>query len=158
MLDRGHHAPVVDDWLRLRARDLGSAQLLELFEAALTALWARTLTTLGAVTLSAIADRVLYVAAEKFPALSCLEVEQSSGIECGALRERVESMKVAELKDGMRFVLVEFLTVLGNLTAEILTEDLHSELSRVGLPSAADARRGATAATRAHDEDEDTGS
>jgi hypothetical protein len=39
-----------------------------------------------------------------------------------------------ELVAGIRFVLVEFLTVLGNLTAEILTSELHAELSNIVLP------------------------
>ena len=43
-------------------------------------------------------------------------------------------MHDSELVEGIRFVLVEFLTVLGNLTAEILTPELHSELSNVVLP------------------------
>ena len=37
----------------------------------------------------------------------------------------------------IRFVLVEFLTVLGNLTAQILTSALHAELSK-GHPLAGD--------------------
>lgn len=157
MFDQARHADVVDHWLRRTTNDLPSAHLLNLFEAALSAVWGRTHTTLGEVTLSAIADRVLCVAAERFPALSCLEVEQSRGIECGALRERVESMDVAELKEGMRFILVEFLTVLGNLTAEVLSEALHSELSRVDLTTAAE--RATDPLPRRPDvEDEDTGS
>jgi hypothetical protein len=39
-----------------------------------------------------------------------------------------------ELRRGIRFVLTEFLTVLGNLTAEILTPELHAALSNVALP------------------------
>jgi hypothetical protein len=41
-----------------------------------------------------------------------------------------------ELREAIRFVLVELLTVLGNLTAEILTPALHAEISRVARPGA----------------------
>jgi hypothetical protein len=105
--------------------------LLQLFERALGALWARTTTTLGEVTLTAIAERVLYNASEKYPLFSSLEVEPTGGIQCRELRARIGSVRVSELKEGVRFVLVEFLSVLGNLTAEILTPELHSELSNV---------------------------
>ncbi|HEX2658216.1 MAG TPA: hypothetical protein VHU40_08095, partial [Polyangia bacterium] len=36
----------------------------------------------------------------------------------------------------VKFVLVEFLSVLGNLTADILTLELHAELMSVCLPQA----------------------
>jgi hypothetical protein len=35
------------------------------------------------------------------------------------------------LREAIQFVLVELLTVVGNLTAEILTPALHSELSNI---------------------------
>jgi hypothetical protein len=44
--------------------------------------------------------------------------------------------------EGIRFVLVEFLTVLGNLTAGILTAELHAELSHVEPTNAVPATKG----------------
>jgi hypothetical protein len=131
--DTTAHAAHVDAWLKRSAKDLSPEVLLQLFETALAALWARTSTTLGEVTLTAIADRVLYNASEKFPLFSSLEVEPTGGIQFRALRARISSVRLSELKEGVRFVLVEFLTVLGNLTAEILTPELYSELSNVAL-------------------------
>jgi hypothetical protein len=125
------HVARVDAWLKRSAKDLSPEVLLQLFETALGALWARTRTTLGEVTLTAIAERVLYNASEKFPLFSSLEVEPAGGIQFRELRARISSVRVSELKEAVRFVLVEFLTVLGNLTAEILTPELHSELSNV---------------------------
>lgn len=129
--DESQHALRVDAWLKRAGKDLPPEALLRLFEVALGVLWARTETTLGAVTLTAIADRVLHNASEKFPLFSTLTVETTGGIQCLELRARISSVDEAELRDGIRFVLVEFLTVLGNLTSEILTPELHSELSRV---------------------------
>jgi len=133
VLDGGEHAACVDGWMK-PAKDLSPEVRLQLFEAALSALWTRTQTTLGQVTLTAIAERVLYNASEKYPLFSSLTVEPTSGIQCRELRERVGAAKHSELSEGIRFVLVEFLTVLGNLTAEILTPELHSQLSNVALP------------------------
>ena len=144
MLDEGQHSAWVNAWLKRSAKsDLPPEVLLQLFEAALTALWARTGTTLGDVTLTAIAERVLYNASEKFPLLASLTVEPARGIEFSALRERIGSMQGLELREGIRFVLVEFLSVLGNLTAELLTPELHLELSNLALPQAVAVEHGA---------------
>jgi hypothetical protein len=135
-MNAGEHAARVDAWLERSAKGLSSEALLRLFEAAFGALWLRTKTTLGEVTLTAIAERVLYNASEKFPLLATIEVEPMAGIQCRALREQIGTVRDSELMKGIRFVLVEFLTVLGNLTAEILTPELHAELLGVALPAA----------------------
>jgi hypothetical protein len=137
VIDAGHHEAFVDAWLERSAKDLPAALLLQQFEAALRAVWDPTKTTLGEVTLTAIAERVLHGASEKFPLLSSLKVDPKVGIQFRDLRERIGSVDRSELTNGIRFVLMEFLTVLGNLTAEILTPELHAELSNVALPQAA---------------------
>ena len=119
----------MDAWLE-RIQDLPVDAQLEAFEAAFDAIWRRAHRTLGDVTLTAIVDRVLYLARERFPMLGSLEVGET-GLRSGALR----GANVAahpDLLDGMRFALVELLTVLGSLTAEILSPALHAELARVG--------------------------
>jgi hypothetical protein len=137
VLDQGRHATFVGGWLERSAKDLSPAALLRLFRTAFGALWTRTKTTLGEVTLIAIAERVLHDASGKFPFLSALEIEANSGLQFRELDERIGSVDGVELRDGIRFVLTEFLTVLGHLTAEILTPELHAELSHVALPEAA---------------------
>ncbi len=136
MLDDGRHALCVDEWLERSATGLGPESLLRLFEAALDAVWIRTKTTLGEVTLTAIAARVLHNASERFSLLWSLKIEPTSGIQCRELSDRIGSVEPAELRDAIRFVLVEFLTVVGNLTAEILTPALHAEVLTVALPDA----------------------
>src|SRR5450432_867128 len=142
MLDEGQHEAFVDAWLKRHLKDRSAEVLLQLFEAALGALWAGTKTTLGEVTLTAIAERVLYNAAEKFPLISSLKVEPAGGIQIHELRQNLASLDSARLQEGLRFVLVEFLTVLGNLTAEILTPELHAGLAGVVLPKAVQGQRG----------------
>lgn len=136
MVDEGQHAACVDAWLDRTSKGLSSEALLRLFEAALGALWTRTKTTLGEVTLTAIAERVLHNASEKFSLLWSLKVEPTNGIQCRELRERIGSVQLSELREALRFVLVELLTVIGNLTAEILTPELHLEIYSVVLPEA----------------------
>lgn len=113
---------------------MSSEALLRLFEAALGAAWTRTRTTLGEVTLTAIAERVLHNASEKYPLLWSLKVDPNAGIQSRELRERIGSVQPSELKEAIRFVLIELLMVLGRLTAEILTPELHLELYAVVLP------------------------
>jgi hypothetical protein len=136
MLDEANHAGIVDAWLRPSADGLSRELLLQLFEDAFCALWECTKNTLGDVTLTAIADRVLYNASEKFPIFASAKVEPGVGIQVRELRDRAASLNPAELTEGIRFVLVEFLTVLGNLTAEILTPELHAELVKITPVSA----------------------
>lgn len=138
----GHdlHEARVTAWLaRCDAARLPRESVLDLFEAALAALWAHTSTSLGEVTLFAIADRVLHNAGERYPPFASLNVEATGRLEAGELRHNVESLNHMELLEGMRFVLVEFLTVLGNLTAGLLTAELHAELAKVA-PSRAPRR------------------
>jgi hypothetical protein len=136
VVDEGQHAACVDAWLARTAKGLSSEALLRLFEAALGALWTRAKTTLGEVTLTAIAERVLHNASEKYSLLWSLKVEPTGGIQCRELRERIGSVQLSELREAGRFVLVELLTVIGNLTAEILTPELHLEICSVVLPEA----------------------
>ena len=124
------HANHVNTWLGRAAKGLSSEQLLQLAEMAMAALWKRAYLTLGAVTLAAITDRVLSTAGEKFPPFKSLKVTLM-GIDWRKLREQHEVLSKRELAEGIRFVIAEFMVVVGNLTAEMLTSALHSELSKV---------------------------
>jgi hypothetical protein len=124
------HAACVNAWMERCAKELPPERLIQLFGQGFAAMWRRAHRTLGDVTLTAIADRVLHRAAEQFPTFSSLKVDVT-GLQCDALRESAGGLQHDQLEEGARFVLVEFLTVLGNLTADVLTPALHSELSKV---------------------------
>jgi hypothetical protein len=128
--EHNDHSACVNAWMDRSAKGLPPERLIQLFEQGFAAMWRRAHRTLGDVTLTAIADRVLHRAAEQFPTFSALKVD-ATGLQCKELRERAGSLQHDQLAEGMRFVLVEFLTVLGNLTADVLTPALHSELSKV---------------------------
>jgi hypothetical protein len=132
--DEANHAAFVEAWLDEAAKSptsLPPAQLVSLFERAMGALWQRAHVTLGEVSLSAIVGRVLYTASEQYPILSTLKIE-GTGIRFDEFRQGAVEQD-GDLPEVARFVLVEFLTVLGNLTDEILTPALHAELARVAL-------------------------
>jgi hypothetical protein len=123
------HISLVNAWMGQAASGTPPSRLVHVFEQGFGAVWRRANRTLGDVTLTAIAERVLYNAAERYPILSALKVE-SAGLRCEALLEAAGGLRHEDLAEGLRYVLVEFLTVLGNLTAEILTPVLHAELGK----------------------------
>jgi len=127
MVDDADHGACVNAWFERAARGLPPEQSLQALEHAFGAMWRRSRRTLGDVTLAAIVDRVLYNAAERFPILSSLTVD-GDGLRFQELMIRAAGLNPAQVEEGIRFVLVEFLTVLGNLTAEVLTPALHAEL------------------------------
>lgn len=132
MPDERNHGAYVAKWMERTAVGFPPAKLLQVFEEAFGALWSRAHQTLGDVTLTAIVDRVLYTATEQHPMLSSITVE-ATGLRSEELRARADALSHDELAGAIQFVLVEFLTVLGNLTADILTPALHFELSKIGL-------------------------
>lgn len=131
MLDGAdEHTGCVDAWLLRLAPVEGPAALIDLVDGLVTALWVKTATTLGVVTLTAIAERVLHNTAEKFPLFSSVTVDPTRGIRLRELHELVGDGHRGEVLAATRFLLIELLTVLGNLTAGILTRELHKEVER----------------------------
>jgi hypothetical protein len=140
------HDICVETWLEEQASGQTTAQLLRLFDRALRALWQRTERPLGDVTLRAIADRVLHTAC---PPKTCPTFRLGpDGVE---IVDGVGSPE--ELIEAMRLFLVEFLTVLGNLTAEILTPALHQELRGVVAGAGSLTSRRSPKASRPIDEE-----
>jgi hypothetical protein len=141
----------VEAWLRRvapNAKSLPSARLISLFDRAMDALWQRAVTTLGEVTLAAIVDRVLYTASEQHRFLSTLKVVET-GVSFDVLRKEGAVPRDVDLAGVVSFVLAEFLTVLGNLTDQILTPALHGELASITLEEPG------TPATAERDDDDD---
>lgn len=117
--DANEHAARVDAWLR-PARRLPSATVRHAFERAFDALCARARVALGDVTVSAINDRVIESTHERYPWFW-----------------PSEEVPPVVLRRAVRFVLVEFLSVVGQLTGGILTRALHEALWRVPVAIAA---------------------
>ncbi len=127
MTDENGHRACVQRWMQAW-KSSPPEQLVDAFDQAFAALWQRAHRTLGRVTLAAILGRVLDTAAERFPVLASLRVEEGAGLVCEGLRERA-ARESRSLEPALEFLLIEFLRLLGTLTAEILTPALHAVLA-----------------------------
>ena len=131
------HAGAVAAWLARSSGQSSSAEILRLFHTATEDVWNRAVTTLGTVTLTAIAERVLFKATDRFAFLATINPRPNGDTRWReVLHERLVSVPRNELIEGLTFGLTELLTVIGRLTAEILTEELHAALGGgVAAPS-----------------------
>ena len=139
--DEPSHEAVVDAWLARSIDHDSSVEIVRLFHAALGAVWNRAVTILGSVTLTAIAERVLHNATERYSFLSAIDRRSSSDRTSGGdarwmerLHERLVTVPRAALIEGLRYGLIELLTVIGALTAEVLRGELHAALEAVTAP------------------------
>jgi hypothetical protein len=139
--EEGDHIARVEAWLH-DVGHLRNEELVAVFERTMAALWRRAHDTLGEVTLTAIVDRILYIASEQYPVLSTLKIDRT-GIRFDDFRTQEGTHEDAQLIEAMRFVVVEYLSVLGNLTADVLTPALHAQLSmtRIDRDPRGDGRR-----------------
>ena len=128
------HRATVSAWMAAAGGGLARGGLVALLDAATAAIWQRAQRTLGDVTLAAILDRVVSTSAEQFPFLAKGTVGRGGVVFASpdgnepALDDDDDDDD--ELRAAMAFFLVELLTVIGHLTAEILTPALHEALTR----------------------------
>lgn len=127
------HTAIVNAWMDRVAQDATAEEVVQALDRGFAALWQRTHQTLGEITLTAIADRVLVSASERHPVLSALKI-RPTGLSCNQLRQKARGLPPGPLQEGVRFLLVELLTVVGNLTADIITPSLHGELAALPPP------------------------
>jgi hypothetical protein len=131
--DADDHSKHVDKWIKDVGKRLPPEQLMQLFEQTMGALWNRTHRTLGGVTLGAVTDRVLVHASEKFAPFESIKVD-TEAIEFRALREQPGVFDDRDaLAEGIRFVIAEFISVIGSLTGDLLTPGLYEVLSKITL-------------------------
>jgi hypothetical protein len=130
MGDENDHKACVEAWMARGAKALPPERMIQAFEQGFGALWRRAHQTLGDVTLTAIVDRVLHNATQRYPILAAFRLEPT-GLQWQGARDGVPNTQRDDVENGVRFILVEFLTVLGNLTANILTSSLHAELCKI---------------------------
>ena len=120
----------VDSWLERIGSQVSATSLLRLFDQAMDAVWARANPVLGEITIGAIADRVIWKSVEHYDFLSSLKLGKT-GISSAGLENQASTVEVPLLREGLRFTLVEFLTVIGTLTGDILTPPLQAELLKL---------------------------
>ena len=127
IFQRDAHIKLIKDWENSNANGLNSDQQLRLLEKAIRAIELRAGTTLSVVTLTLILDRVLHESQDKFPLLSQAFIESNRL----SFEKMHNHQKSEHLLEPIRYVLIELLTVLGRITADILTTPLHKELLKV---------------------------
>jgi signal transduction histidine kinase len=125
------HEAVVDAWLARSVDHGSSVDLARLFQAAFSEVWTRTVAILGPLTLGVLAERVHHNTSERYSFLSDLDRRWIDDDDAPA-RERLYQRLVAVPRDtlieGLRHALVELLTMIGALTAEVLRGELAAGL------------------------------
>lgn len=124
------HQELIILWEKQNTKDLSNEQLVQLYGSAFGAIERRCLATLSSVTINVVIDRVLNLGSIKYPFFSLLTIEPS-GLSLKGLSQKNNNYTTEELKDGLSYLLVEFLTVIGNITSDVLSESLHKELMKV---------------------------
>ena len=132
------HIAAVDTWISQAIDGAQPSVQLDMFRAAVEALWDRAALTLGSVTLVAIAERVVSTAVRRHEFLAVVSPRPNVDSRWKAqVRDRLATVPAPELLAGLRFALIELLTVIGRLTAEILSPELHAALANVTAGSLA---------------------
>ncbi len=126
---REQHAIQVDAWIEKSVNGLSQAAQAQIFKDAVEVIEKRILATLSAITWNAILDRALIRSAQSFPLLSGIKI-QLGGISIDGLLLNLQDQKANQVIEAFRFLLIEILTIVGNLTAGVLTEPLYRELFR----------------------------
>jgi hypothetical protein len=119
------HSAFISKWLKTLSPK-SPHQVEKALHHALSLVWHRSHVTLGEVTLTAIVERVLYGGYQTYPWLKEVVVSEH-----GPNFDSISKNPDSELHEGLQYVLVELLNVLGKLTAEALTHHLYSELAKV---------------------------
>ena len=129
------HKVLVDLWEEQNTKDLQDEQLIQVYGAAFQSIERSCLSTLSIVTIKVVIDRILHLGSEKYSILS-LATFEASGLSLKGLNQNNKNYKTEELKDALSYLLVEFLTVIGNITSDVLTTKLHNKLMEVTKESA----------------------
>lgn len=128
------HQELVTLWEEKNTKGLQDEQLIHLYGAGFDAIEKRCLATLSNVTINVVLDRILHEGIEKYPVLKGV-ILKSSGISLKAFNEKNKYFKTEELIEALSYLLVELLTVIGNITSDVLTSSLHKELINVTYES-----------------------
>lgn len=126
------HTAAVHAWYNRMCEAAPNEDHLALVELAFARVWERAARTLGGVSLAAILDRVLISRVEEEPILTPLRVTLT-GLECEGIRSPATTASPAVIAAAMVRLLSEFLSLTGELTAEIMTPALHAVLASAPL-------------------------
>ncbi|MCM2303068.1 MAG: AAA family ATPase [Elusimicrobia bacterium] len=137
-------AEAVSAWFKAQ-EDTPAKEVIERFARTWDALWRRAEATLGDITVKSASQRVLAGAAERYPALAPLRVDDwEASFDC------LLADGDGRLREALAFLLSETLGLLGHLSGGILTPALHSlltgEAGDGSAPVAVDVKKSALSA------------
>ena len=124
------HVAHFEAWVARFPRDLSSADRVARFDRAFSALRRRAAITLGKITAAAIVNRVVFTARDRYPRLAALKVDPG-GVSLKGLDADEGALGSPDRAAALTFLPLEFLRLVGDLTGEILTPELHAEFARV---------------------------
>jgi hypothetical protein len=122
-----HHSKFVSDWIRDTTKGLVQEELLLAFEKAFNRLLDGTRISISEVTMDAVLDRILDNCAESYPMMNQVFIEKTR-FNFDDLRSELSKHHDEEIKSAFHYLITDFLFVIGNLTGELLTPQLHLEL------------------------------
>lgn len=137
-MQKNDHVARVSAWFKQAAKNAPAADVCALFESAWGGLWRRAESAVGEIVLESIGGVIHADGEAKYSFLAPLRLGKAD-VSCKPLLESADALEKHELQEGLCFMLVEFLTVLGDLTDQILTPGLYAELARIAPGSKAQA-------------------
>jgi hypothetical protein len=129
------HKELISLWEEQNTKDLRVEQLIQLYTNAFDALINRSLPTLSSITVKVVLDRVLHEGSAEYPFFSQITLEPR-GLSLKALIQKNTTIKIDELKEGLSYLLVEVLTVIGSITSDVLTDSLHKAIMQINRENA----------------------
>jgi hypothetical protein len=135
-MELSSHDLVVSEWMDRAFGERSQSEIAPIFGCALLAIWDRAHRALGEASLGAIVGRVLHAARARFPTVAVLAIRPAPE-SFRELAELAEHDGVAcersVLLAAIHFTLVELLSLLGTLTAGLLTPGLHDAVRAVSM-------------------------
>lgn len=119
----------VKAWIEREARVVPHEQVIPILKLGLQKVWDHARLTVSAVTLMAVSDRAVFNATKHHKFLSTLIIQKG-----GFSFEKFDSeqqITQRELLEGFQVLIARFITIIGKLTADVLTNDLCQELSKI---------------------------
>ncbi len=124
------HQSIVISWEEKNIKNLRTDQAIHVFGNALQQVERRCLVTLSSVTVQVVLDRIIHEGIEKYPILKEVTIEVD-GLNFKNISQKKDHYDLKEINSAFRYLIIEFLTVIGSITSEVLTAPLHKELMTV---------------------------
>lgn len=125
MIGISQHETFVAEWEAAACTTLQNPDIRDLFQRGFDAVWMRAVVTLGQKTLEAIAERVRWGCLVQYPWMADIRLNKR-GYELAALDGA--TLSESTLRLGLRTLLASFLDLIAALTANVLSQQLRTEL------------------------------